>query len=282
VGARANAFAYLGWPGEPAVGPPAFMHRASAADIPVAPLGHHWLDSTHISFGTLTAGLVWGPAKLDLSAFNGHEPDAARWNLERPRFDSRAARLTVNPWPWLSAQASAAVLRSPEVLHPGIDVRRYTASLAYAGTWGAARPQLTLAWGRNVRSQDLPTNCAVLAARPAGLVSCAVVGTPFAPSRVGDALLAEATVPIGARHGVFARAERMHKDELFPGTDPFHNRVFPVGSVLAGYRYELPLPGHLRWGLGTAGSLTFVPPFLQFDYGHLPASYWIFADARLR
>jgi len=281
LGRRASAFAYVGWPGEPALGPPAFMHRPSAAFLPVAPLGHHWLDATHISFGVATAGLVWGPAKLDGSAFNGHEPDAARWNLERPRFDSHAARLTVNPRPWLSAQVSAAVLRSPEILHPGIDVRRYTASVSYAGTWGAVRPQVTLAWGRNVRSKDLPTNCPVLAARGEALVSCAA-GPPFGPSRVSDALLAEASVPIGARQSAFARVERVRKDEMFPGTDPFHNRVFPVGSVLAGYRRELPRPGHVRWGVGAAGALTFVPPFLQFDYGRLPVSYWIFADARLR
>ena len=88
----------------------------------------------------MTGGLVWGPAKLEASAFNGREPDAARWNFERPRFDSRAARLTVNPRPWLSAQVSAAELRAPEILHPTIDVRRYTASVSYAGGGHAAPP----------------------------------------------------------------------------------------------------------------------------------------------
>src|SRR5205085_644095 len=113
LGARASAFAYFGLPGEPAVGPPAFMHRGSAMEIPVAPLSHHWLDSTHITYGTFTAGVIRGGIKVEASAFNGHEPDARRWNIERPRFDSWAARLTVNPRPWLSAQVSAAEGREP-------------------------------------------------------------------------------------------------------------------------------------------------------------------------
>jgi hypothetical protein len=283
LGTRTSAFAYLGCPGEPAIGPAAFMHRASAAEVPVAPLSHHWLDATHISFGVATAGLVWGPAKLEASAFNGHEPDAKRWNLERPRFDSRAARLTVNPRPWLSAQVSAAELRGPEILHPTIDVRRYTASVSYAGT-GRLRMQATLAWGRNARSADLPTNCplAVTARAGALVASCAAARPPFAPSRVSDALLAEAAVRLGTRHGAFVRAERALKDELFPSYDPFHVRVFPLIEVQAGYRYTLPVPGHVGWGVGASGAIALLPEFLANEYGRRPLSYWIFARARLR
>ena len=281
--ARASAFAYAGWPGEPALGPPAFMHRGSAADIPVAPIGHHWMDATHISFGTLTAGLVWGPAKVEASAFNGHEPDAARWNLERPRLDSRAARLTVNPSRWLSAQVSAAELRAPEILHPTTDVRRFTASVSYAATGGRLRPQATLAWGRNVRSKDLPTSCPLAASRTGFAASCAArPAPPYAPSRASDAFLAEATVRLGERHAAFVRAERVEKDELYPSYDPFHIRVFPVGSVQAGYRHELPIGGRVSWGLGASGAVAIVPEFIAPEYGRRPRSYWIFADARLR
>ena len=278
---RGSVFAYAGWPGEPAVGPPVFMHRASGAEIPVAPIAHHWLDATHISFGTATAGLVWGRAKLEASAFNGHEPDARRWNLERPRFDASAARLTINPWPCLSAQLSAAQLRSPERLHQGIDVRRYTASLAYGAAGGRLRPEVTLAWGRNVRSATVPAACP-LGATASDLVATCFARPPFAPSRVLDSLMAEATVHAGARHTVFARAEHVDKDELFPLSDPLHNRVFPVGSLLAGYRYDLPLAGHVRWGLGAAGAVALVPEFLAADYGRRPLSGWVFAAAALR
>jgi hypothetical protein len=282
LGGKRSLFAYFGWPGEPALGPPAFMHRGSAEEWPVAPLAHHWMDATHISFGTLTGGLVWGPAKVEASAFNGHEPDAARWNFERARVDSRSARITVNPRPWLSAQVSAAALRAPEILHPTIDVHRYTASVSYAGA-GPRQARAMLAWGRNVRNADLPTTCPLLTTRSEAIATCASgTGIPFAPSRVQDALLAEASLHPTPRQAVFARAERVEKDELFPSFDPFHVRVFPVGSVQAGYRYELPIGGHVSWSLGGAGAIAVLPEFLANEYGRRPLSYWIFAGARLR
>ena len=86
----------------------------------------------------------------------------------------------------------------------------------------------------------------------------------------------------GPRHAVFMRAERVEKDELFPSFDPFHVRVFPVTSVQAGYRYELPIGGHVSWGLGASGAVAILPEFLANEYGRRPLSYWLFASARLR
>ncbi|HSK38189.1 MAG TPA: hypothetical protein VK943_00330, partial [Arenibaculum sp.] len=60
-----SVFLYAGLPGEPAFGPPAFMHRLSILDSPEAPISHHWLDSTHIVFGVLTAGYVHDNWKLE-------------------------------------------------------------------------------------------------------------------------------------------------------------------------------------------------------------------------
>src|SRR6478672_4524478 len=94
---RAGIFLYAGLPGEPAFGPPAFMHRLSIMDSPEAPISHHWLDSTHISFGVVTAGLVHGGWKLEASRFNGREPDQHRWNIETGPLDSTAIRLSWNP-----------------------------------------------------------------------------------------------------------------------------------------------------------------------------------------
>jgi hypothetical protein len=62
-----SGFFYFGYPGEPALGPPAFMHRASGMDDPAAPITHHWLDSTHIAFGVATAGFVHEDWKLGLA-----------------------------------------------------------------------------------------------------------------------------------------------------------------------------------------------------------------------
>src|SRR4029078_9147384 len=107
-------------------------------------------------------------------------------------------------------------------------------------------------------------------------------GPRVARSRTWDALLAEATVRAGRRHAVFLRAERVEKDELFPSFDPFHVRVFPLVSVQAGYRYELPIGGPIGWDLGASGAVALLPEFLANEYGRRPLSYWIFASARLR
>src|SRR6185295_10040157 len=155
LGTGASLFLYAGWPGEPALGPPAFMHRPSAVDNPAAPIGHHWLDSTHISYGVATLGAVAGRFKLEASAFNGREPDEKRWGLESPRLDSWSFRGSFNPSPGLALQVSYGRLKRPDRLHANIDVGRFTASAsfsrrAWTGVW-----HTTLAFGRNERSRSL-------------------------------------------------------------------------------------------------------------------------------
>ena len=124
-------FVYAGLPGEPALGPPTFMHRLSGMDNPEAPLGHHWLDSTHISWGVVSAGYTWKQLRLEASGFNGREPDENRYNIELRSLDSYAARLSYNPTANLSMQASFGRLASPEQLEPDVSVRRSTASVSY-------------------------------------------------------------------------------------------------------------------------------------------------------
>lgn len=273
VGSRGSVFAYAGWPGEPALGPPAFMHRPSSAALPMAPISHHWLDSTHISFGVLTGGATWRGLKLDASAFNGREPDARRWNLEPLRVNSFSGRLTVNPRPSLSLQASAGHLKAPERLHPTIDVNRYTVSAMWSGRSGLPM-DITVAWGRNVRSQLLP-NCFFSSACASG-----TSGFPYPPRRVLDAFLVESSLRWG-RRALFARLEHVEKDELFPGLDPFHPRVFPVSSFAMGAAHEL-LRGGLGLRLGGAVGVSIVPFFIEPDYGRRPLSTWVFAQTRLR
>src|SRR4051812_13791469 len=144
--------------GEPALGPPAFPHRMSAMDNPAAPISHHWLDSTHISFGVLTAGIAQKKWQLEGSWFNGREPDEDRWDLQTPKLDSYAGRLTWNPTPEWSAQISHGYMKSPEELHPEESVRRSTASVMNLMNFSGDRHlATTLAWGRNDHGHD-PTN----------------------------------------------------------------------------------------------------------------------------
>ncbi len=97
-------FLYGGPVGEPALGPSAFMHRGSAANNPEPPITHHWFDSTHITYGVVTAGISARRWQIEASAFRGREPDERRWNIETPRLDSWSVRATWNPTPRWSAQ----------------------------------------------------------------------------------------------------------------------------------------------------------------------------------
>src|SRR4028119_732495 len=110
IGRKSSAFVYGGLPGEPAFGPPAFMHREAIMDSPEAPITHHWLDSTHISFGVVTAGIVLDRVKLEASRFNGREPDQHRWNIETGPLDSSAVRMPWNPTAAPPRPGSAAQL----------------------------------------------------------------------------------------------------------------------------------------------------------------------------
>lgn len=127
---------YLGYPGEPAVGPTAFMHRISAMSNPDAPLSHHWVDATHITFGVTTLGVRYKQFKLEGSNFTGREPDEHRYDFDRPRADSWATRLMWNPNKELSLQVGQAWVKSPEALHGDEDVRRTTAGLLHSRQWG--------------------------------------------------------------------------------------------------------------------------------------------------
>ncbi|MGY3087177.1 hypothetical protein ACVWYF_000203 [Hymenobacter sp. UYAg731] len=145
--------AYLGYPGEPAIGPPVFMHRPSAANLPAAPLGHHWQDATHIQFGVATLGVRYRNAKLEGSLFTGREPNENRYSFDKPRFDSYSARLSVNPSANVALQVSAAHLKSPEELEPNDNVDRTSASVLHNANVGKESILSTTAvWGMNRHS----------------------------------------------------------------------------------------------------------------------------------
>jgi hypothetical protein len=151
------ALIYLGYPGEPALGPPAFMHRPSAMSLPDAPISHHWQDATHITFGVATIGYVWKSIRIDASIFTGREPDENRFDFDRPRFDSYSGRLSINPSPELAFQVSHGFLKSPEAHEPELDINRTSASILHQQMTGDGKYWMSsLVWGANApTSMDL-------------------------------------------------------------------------------------------------------------------------------
>jgi len=249
TGAGQSAFLYVGYPGEPALGPATFMHRASGMWNPLAPITHHWLDSTHITFGVLTAGYIMNDWKLEASSFTGREPDQYRWNFDTPKFDSQSLRLSYNPTPNWSLQVSHGWLNSPEQLEPEIDQQRTTASAIYnlpleRGNW-----QTTLAWGRN----------------------------ELDPGEVYNAFILESTYRFRDRHSLFGRVERAEKEHLFDHSSPLHDRAFMVNQFSAGYLYDIPLNDTVKMSVGGVGTVYALPSALDASYGDHPASFLLFS-----
>jgi hypothetical protein len=234
LGEGASLFAYAGLPGEPAFGPPPFMHRLSALNSPEAPISHHWLDSTHIAFGVVTAGIIAGDLKLEASRFNGREPDQRRFDIETGPLDSTAVRLSWNPARALSLQASWARLIDSEQLEPGEDQTRWSASALYNRPLGRrARWSTTLAWGRRSRAHGR-----------------------------FDAFLLESAVSRG-RWTLFGRAERTENDELGGAG---HAAAYRVGKVSLGALHDFRAAPHVRLGLGGLWAFNFVPAGLETSY----------------
>ena len=127
-----TGFVYGGPVAEPALGPSAFMHRGSAKLNPEAPITHHWFDSTHITFGVVTAGIATDTLQLEASAFRGREPDEARYNIETPKLDSWSVRATWNPSQHWALSLSHGFLKSPEARDPLDNERRTIGAISYA------------------------------------------------------------------------------------------------------------------------------------------------------
>ena len=165
ISKNADVFAYVGYPGEPALGPVAFMHRASSLDNPDAPITHHWIDATHITFGVATVGMRLGEFKLEGSSFTGREPDENRYDLDKPKFDSWSGRLSFNPSKNWALQISHAYLKSPEALHPDENINRTTASAEYAlPLMNNNSFNATAVWGINKLKDKNGENAALLEA----------------------------------------------------------------------------------------------------------------------
>jgi hypothetical protein len=241
---------YGGPAGEPALGPVTYLHRASASELPAAPLAHHLQDSTHLVFGVITTGLILGRFKLEGSAFNGREPNEQRWSIQLGALDSWSGRVSVAPGRNWTAEYSYGFLNHPEALEPD-NQRRQSASIEYnrpitRGNWAT-----TAVWGRRHKDQASTTQ---------------------------NSYLLESTLNFLDRNYVYTRMELVDKDELFPG-DPAQPSYRIGGYTFGGVR---DLIQNRAWQLGLGADVTFnsMPAALDATYGSNPVSFRLFIRMR--
>ncbi|MGI8468749.1 MAG: hypothetical protein ACR2N3_09870 [Pyrinomonadaceae bacterium] len=223
-----SVYFYAGYPGEPALGPPTFMHRLSAMNNPDAPISHHWQDSTHITWGVLTAGYSFGKFKFETSVFKGQEPDENRWNFDRPKLDSVSGRFSFNPNKNWAFQVSYGYLKNPEPAEPDLKIRRrVTASAIYNKNFGDDKTLASaFVWGQNDDNGERT-----------------------------NAFLFESNFDFG-KNAVFGRVERVQKSghELILNP-PDEDKIFNVGAYSIGYLRDIVKDKGIDVGLG--GMLTF-------------------------
>jgi len=261
---HASWFVYAGPAAEPALGPVAFVHRASAAELPLAPLSHHLQDSTHISYGVVTSGFTLGNTKdfkgtmlkLEASAFNGREPDEHRATIDLGALDSWSFRSGVNVGTRWSGQYSVGHLVHPEALEPG-DLLRQTASLAYSRVIPGGHWCSTLVWGRNHKELE---------------------GTQQ------NSYLAESVVNFARLNYLMTRLELVDKDELFPPGPTAHAPTLPDSSRIGAYTFggARDLVHNEKWNIGVGANFTTYskPSALDPVYGKHPVSWEVFVRIR--
>lgn len=241
---------YGGPSAEPALGPVTYMHRASAAELPMAPLGHHLQDSTHTSFGVVTTGFVIDRIKLEASAFNGREPNEERWSIQLAALDSWSARAFVAPSRNWTALYSFGRLEHPEALEPGSQWRQ-TASVEYNRGCSQGGWATTLLWGRVHK---------------------------IATDTTLNSYLLESTLNFQRRNYAFTRLELVDKDELFP--QALVHPAYRIGAYTFGGTRDL--IQNRAWQVGLGADVTFysMPGLLDPVYGTLPVSFQIFLRMR--
>ena len=248
IGVHDSVYLYAGVPGEPALGPPAFMHRQSGTDDPEAPITHHWLDSSHIAYGVITTGWQHGPFKVEVSTFKGREPDQRRFNIETPKLDSESVRVSWNPGPNWSLQTSWGHLTSPEQLEPTVNEDRWTASAIYTRPVGAAGWWATTA-AVGVKQESY--------------------------GQTLNGFLLESAFKPNDPWTFFSRAEIEQNNELLADTAPVSaapgpTTAYSVGKLSVGAIHDWRVAPHLKIGLGGLYDWAFVPSPLRAAYGADP------------
>ncbi|WP_207432962.1 hypothetical protein [Sabulibacter ruber] len=242
-----DVYGFFGYPGEPPVGPPVFMHRISAFNNPESPLGHHWQDATHITFGVATVGFRYKQFKLEGSNFTGREPDENRYDFDKARFDSYAARLSYNPSENWALQVSRGWLKSPESLEPEEDVTRTTASALY--------------------SRPLPGG------GDRFFTSAFIWGFNGGGHHKEHSAIAEANLQMD-KTAIYGRYEYVQKT---PGeldlTDQFdHHDVFDVHALTLGTSQRVANFANTYLTVGVQGTVFSPDPLLKTLYGKTPVS----------
>jgi hypothetical protein len=259
LGAQTLLSFYFAPVGDPAIGPTAYPHRASAIEDPVAPLGHHQEDSTHIADDVVTAGLTYRFVRIECSGFHGREPDEFRWDIDQGKIDSWSTRLTVQPGKNWSGQYSYARITSPEALFPTEDQERMTASIMYnrplrEGNWAS-----TLLWGRTRSLQD---------------------------NAIFNSYLFESTVRFHIRNYAWTRVENVERsNELLIGENPLPPGFAeqPIGRVQAytlGYDHDFDVIPHVASAIGAQFTTYGVADALQPIYGSHPFGVALFVRLR--
>jgi hypothetical protein len=261
LGENTTLSLYFAPVGDPALGPTAYPHRASAMEIPQAPISHHLQDSTHISDDVVTVGLSYRKVKLEASGFYGTEPGENRWIVTQGPINSWSTRLWYFPAKNWAAQVSTGRIARPEQLEPG-DQQRTTASVEYIRPMYGASWASTVVWGR-VHDTASQHNL--------------------------NSYLAESVLPVSHRDFLTGRIELADKDELFaaePATEHYlgatAGSTFRIGAYTIGYTRDVELFKSLETGIGFNFSAYSLPGAIKPYYGDHPMGGNVFIRLRLR
>jgi hypothetical protein len=319
IGEHALFELYAAPVGDPAIGPTAYPHRLSASEDPIAALGHHQEDSTHIAFNVVTGGLTYGWARVELSGFHGAEPDEHRWQLEPSpngyAIDSVATRLTIAPTKDIAAQYSIAHITSPELLYPHEDQQRQTASVMYHHTFKRSAMKMdgmSSMPGMNMGGSSMGSmpgmdmgsspSKSVKKASSAPLMQmdgepATDLATTFVWGRTRslrddskeNSYLAEALLRFARSNYVWTRLENAGRSNellLSPGEAlPAGFVESPIGHVAAytvGYDHDLPVGPHLVAAPGVQFTAYRTPASLRGVYGDTPTGEVFFVRLRVR
>jgi hypothetical protein len=262
AGERGLLSIYVAPVGDPAIGPTAYPHRASASEDPLAALGHHQEDSTHIAYNVVTLGATYSFLRFEAGGFHGREPDEFRWNIDGGAIDSWTTRLTLQPGQNWSGQYSFARIASPESLYPTENQERMTASLMYnrpfanpkRGNWANS-----IVWGRTRSLSD---------------------------NSVYNSYLLESTLRFSTKNYVWTRIENVDRSNelllkdaaLPPGFE--EKPLARVQAYTVGYSRDFDLVPHLASSLGAQVTAYGVPGILQPLYGEHPFGVAVYVRFR--